>query len=64
MKLENLNLVELDAKEVKEVEGGFLPLLIVAALCCTGCAATYQPVKISNTKLPAQPGGGGGGGGW
>jgi hypothetical protein len=64
MNLEKLKVVELDALEVKSIEGGFLPLLLVAALCCTGCAATYQPVKVSGTKLPAQPGGGGGGGGW
>ena len=31
MNLENLNLVELNAQEVKEVEGGFIPVLIYAA---------------------------------
>lgn len=30
MNLEKLNLVELDAQEVKETEGGFLPLVILA----------------------------------
>ena len=29
MNLDNLNLVELNAQEVQEVEGGFLPLLVV-----------------------------------
>lgn len=34
--LENLGLVELNAQEVQEVEGGFLPLaLVVAFICCT-----------------------------
>jgi lactobin A/cerein 7B family class IIb bacteriocin len=28
MNLENLNLVELSAQEVKEVDGGFIPLVI------------------------------------
>ena len=38
MCLENLNLVELNAQEVQEVEGGFLPLLIIGvALLLTGC---------------------------
>lgn len=41
MNLENLNLVELSAKEIKEIEGGFVPLLLVAAcLLLSGCAAT------------------------
>jgi lactobin A/cerein 7B family class IIb bacteriocin len=40
MNLENLNLVELNAQEVKETEGGFLPLLIIgAALLLSSCAA-------------------------
>ena len=40
MSLENLNLVELNAQEVQEVEGGFLPLIIVGAcLLLSGCAA-------------------------
>jgi hypothetical protein len=39
MNLENLNLVELNAQEVQETEGGFLPLLfIAAALLLTSCA--------------------------
>ena len=29
MNLEKLNLVELDAQEVKETEGGFLPLIVL-----------------------------------
>ncbi len=32
MKLENLNLVELNAQEVQEVEGGILPLIILVDL--------------------------------
>lgn len=40
MNLENLNLVELNAQEVKEVEGGILPLLIIGvALLLSSCAA-------------------------
>lgn len=42
MNLENLNLVELNAQEVKEVEGGFLPIAVVVAIwaiqmgtCCS-----------------------------
>jgi lactobin A/cerein 7B family class IIb bacteriocin len=38
MNLENLNLVELNAQEMKETEGGFLPLLIIGvALLLTSC---------------------------
>ena len=33
MNLEKMNLVELNAQEVKEVGGGFLGLLIFAAIC-------------------------------
>ena len=42
MNLENLGLVELNAQEVKEVEGGFwLELLIVVAIAIIAyCAAT------------------------
>lgn len=43
MNLENLNLVELNAQEIKETEGGFIPLLIIGAcLLLSGCAA-YKP---------------------
>lgn len=46
MNLKNLNVVELDAQEAKEVEGGFLPLLVIgAALILTGCAA-QKPLHI------------------
>lgn len=45
MNLENLNLVELNAQEVQEVEGGFLPLLIIGVcLLLGGCAAEKAPV--------------------
>ena len=36
MNLENLNLVELNAQEVKEVEGGIIPWLIVMAAIYLG----------------------------
>jgi lactobin A/cerein 7B family class IIb bacteriocin len=46
MNLENLNLVELNAQEVQEIEGGFLPLLIIgAALLLSSCAATKPVVN-------------------
>ena len=43
MNLENLNLVELNAQEVQEVDGGFLPLVVVYAcwgvtLLCSAAA--------------------------
>jgi hypothetical protein len=39
MNLENLNLIELNAQEIQETEGGFLPLLILAvvAVCSSSC---------------------------
>lgn len=40
MKLENLNLVELNAQEQKETEGGFLGLLLVAVPFVVAAAAT------------------------
>jgi lactobin A/cerein 7B family class IIb bacteriocin len=42
MNLQNLNLVELNAQEVQEVEGGFLPLIVLGVclvLSGCGCAA-------------------------
>ena len=41
MNLEKLNLVELNAQEVKETEGCFIPLIVLAvvAVCASGCAA-------------------------
>lgn len=41
MNLEKLNLVELDAQEVKETEGGFLGLVTL------GIAYAYQAVVVS-----------------
>jgi lactobin A/cerein 7B family class IIb bacteriocin len=38
MNLEKLNLVELNAQEVKETEGGFLPIVLA---CITITGATY-----------------------
>jgi lactobin A/cerein 7B family class IIb bacteriocin len=32
MNLNNLNLVELNAQEVQEVDGGFLPILFIAII--------------------------------
>jgi len=42
MNLENLNLVELNAQEVQEVEGGFLPLVIVVAWYLLGPMGTHK----------------------
>lgn len=36
MNLENLDLVELDAQEVQEVEGGIWPVILLAALYLYG----------------------------
>lgn len=56
MDLEKLNLVELNAQEIQETEGGILPLLIVgAALLLTSCAAT-KPV-IDHANSPAHQSG-------
>ncbi len=49
MNLENLGLVELNAQEVKETEGGILPLLILVVVAvlasgCNGCAASHPTV--------------------
>ena len=46
MNLQTLNLVELNAQEVQEVEGGFIPLLIYAGwgamvLCSSITAGMY-----------------------
>jgi lactobin A/cerein 7B family class IIb bacteriocin len=38
--LQNLNLVELNAQEVQEIEGGIIPLVIIAFLLW-GCEAAY-----------------------
>lgn len=44
MNLENLNLVELKNQEMKEIDGGLIPLLIIgAALLVSGCAAKKAP---------------------
>ena len=46
MNLEKLNLVELDAREIQETEGGIIPLLLVgAALLLSGCAARKPEVE-------------------
>jgi lactobin A/cerein 7B family class IIb bacteriocin len=47
MSLENLNLVELNAQEIKETEGGIIPLIIIGcALLLSGCAAKKAPVGL------------------
>ena len=49
MNLEKLNLVELNAQEVKETEGGLLPLLVLLtydAICLAALAgATKATIK-------------------
>jgi lactobin A/cerein 7B family class IIb bacteriocin len=44
MKLENLNLVELNAQEMKETEGGFLPLIAVYA--CWGVMLVCSAIAL------------------
>ncbi len=43
--LKNLDVVELNAQEIKETEGGIVPLLLLAAALlftsCNGCAASH-----------------------
>ena len=49
--LEKLNLVELDAQEVKETEGGILPLIVVGAcLLLASCGAKKAPVGLPPTQ--------------
>jgi hypothetical protein len=45
MNFENLNLVELNAQEVQEIEGGFLPLLLLGAFRHT---YIYFPTSFFN----------------
>ena len=42
MNLENLNLVELNAQDLQEVEGGFLPLAIVVLWYLLGPYGTHK----------------------
>ena len=44
MNLENLGLVELNAQEVKEVDGGFLPLVVVYA--CWGVMLVCSAIAL------------------
>ena len=44
LNLENLNLVELNAQEVQEVEGGFLPLVAIGI--CWGLMAVSSAVAL------------------
>ena len=41
MNLENLNLVELNAQEVQEVEGGFIDILTINLAITVGCFCTW-----------------------
>jgi len=45
MNLENLNLEELNAQEVKEIDGGFGPLFYAAALFALGVYNGYNSVN-------------------
>lgn len=56
MKIEKINLRELNNKELKSTEGGFLSLIILAT-------ATYIYKSGSGGKGHSGGGGGGGGGG-
>ena len=44
MNLDNLNLVELNTQEMKETEGGFLPLLVVYG--CWGVMLVCSAIAI------------------
>ena len=48
MNLTEMNLVELNAQEAVEIEGGIWPLVIVACLLLGGCAAQQVPVYDTN----------------
>lgn len=51
MNLENLNLVELNAQEVNETEGGFLPLpWLIAGAVIVGVAAVGFYNGYSSTQ--------------
>ena len=47
MNLENLNLVELNAQEKREVDGGFLPILVVYGCWAVmvGCSIVAAGMK-------------------
>ena len=47
MNLDNLNLVELNAQDVQEVEGGFIPLIIF------GIAYSAQVVAVATLTAAA-----------
>jgi hypothetical protein len=55
MNLENLNLVELNAQESQEVDGGFIPLVLLGIICFDAFAIgtlsgiAYQ-AHLSNKK--------------
>ncbi len=44
LELENLGLAEMDSQEVNEVEGGFLPVIVIGA--CWGFMACSSLVAI------------------
>lgn len=50
LELEKLGLVEMNSQEVQEIDGGFIPLLIIGAcLLLSGCAAT-KPIPEHSHK--------------
>ncbi|WP_243699253.1 bacteriocin [Flavobacterium hiemivividum] len=54
MNLQNLNLVELNAQEVQEVEGGFIPLLIWGIAISAETVATAFFVGVGVGAAVAQ----------
>jgi lactobin A/cerein 7B family class IIb bacteriocin len=52
MNLEKLNLVELNAQEVQETEGGILPLLAILAIdaVCLGLLTGAAHATIKHSK--------------
>jgi hypothetical protein len=54
MNLQNLNLVELNAQEVKEVDGGFIPLLIWGIAISAETVATAFWVGVGVGAAVAQ----------
>jgi lactobin A/cerein 7B family class IIb bacteriocin len=48
MNLDNLNLVELNAQEVEQTEGGFLPVLAIGI--CWGVMVTCSAIALGMKK--------------
>jgi hypothetical protein len=49
MNLENLNLVELNAKETVEIEGGILPVICIWAVCKGIGIGVYGTYKLGHS---------------